>query len=709
MKKSLFLFLILLSQSIFSQGTYYKLYSNQLRNIIQDIEINENHIIVTSLGLLKEDSNLYSLMTNLSKINMKEGFIIKTVPKPKLLPDYFGMYSFDRLTKFENNFIVSGHEIKKAQDTKFYIFNSDLEDQREFSILSADAITIGNEGNFVDDSILYSYGLLQKDEVMYANIKKYDLRTNTINWDKIFKKGKRLNQMWDFQKTHDGNFIFIMYHKDADAGSGSNSGYQIIKIDDGGNILDTFNHRDLGADKQRILSSKEGAIYYSTDDNPFNPIIPSNGRINKLSENMDTILWSVELPSNAITDGNRYEIYDYIQANNGDIMACGKVWHMPGGPLVAGLNATWNGFVTRISQKGELKWVRIYRLPNENPILPKKDYGKFRPGQIDKILETEEGTFVLGGTAYYNNTQLDGLLFGDTLSLMWIMVVDENGCIEGEECAEVVHLHAKNDAKFNIGDQWTYEEEEQNGGGNASIKYATFVVTDSMKEEVLTKYVLNEEDTFYVQDDKMFFWDEHYQEYIVYYDFNSTSSYDIKFYDPFRKSDEIATVFIDSVSYRHFGKDSLKAQHIHVLNSGTIEDYQEIIYEGIGAENYGIKLVLGCGLCDFNPYITKLRCFSSDMMTYSFVAYACDSTWFTTDTKEIDAENIKIYPNPTTNLVWIDGIDQDIAYELHSATGKLIHKGYTKDKSVFIEGNGIFILKLNDKNNWINKRVVKIE
>lgn len=285
----------------------------------------------------------------------------------------------------------------------------------------------------------------------------------------------------------------------------------------------------------------------------------------------------------------------------------------------------------------------------------------------------------------------------------------EIGEFKGKEYMEVKHLKAKNDIKFNIGDQWTYEEEEYIGGGNAYVKYASFVVTDTMKEEVLTKYVLNEEDTFYVQDDKMFFWDEHYQEYIMHYDFNSTSSYDIKYYDPFRKSDEIATVFIDSVGYRHFGNDSLKAQHIHVLNSGTIEDYQEIIYEGIGAENYGIKLVLGCGLCDFNPYITKLRCFSSNMMTYSFVAYACDSTWFTTDTKEIDAENIKIYPNPTTHLVWIDGIDQDIAYELHTATGKLIQKGCTKDKSVFIEGNGIFILRLNDKNNWINKRVVKIE
>lgn len=281
--------------------------------------------------------------------------------------------------------------------------------------------------------------------------------------------------------------------------------------------------------------------------------------------------------------------------------------------------------------------------------------------------------------------------------------------LKEKESAEVIHLNAKNDVKYNIGDQWTYEEEEYIGGGNAYVKFVTFVVTDTMDAGLLTKYVLNEEDTFYVQNDKMFFWDKHYQEFIMYYDFNATSSYDIKYYDPFRKSDEIATVIIDSIGYRHFGTDSLKTQHIHVLNSGTIEDYPEILYERIGAGNYGIKLVLGCGLCDFNPYLTKLRCFSSEMTTFSFVSYSCDSTWLTSDTKEIDAEKIKIYPNPTTHLVWIDGIDQDIAYELHSTTGKLIHKGYTKDKSVFIEGNGIFILSLNDKNNWFNKRVVKIE
>lgn len=709
MRTSLYLILILCSQSIISQVTYYKLYSSEIRNIIQDIEIDKNHIYVSSLGLIKKDSNFYSFMTNLSKINLEDGNVMKKVSKSKLLPDYFGMYSFNRLTKFENNFLVSGHEIGKNRDTKFYEFNSDLEDQREFSIQSADAETIGNEGNFVDDSILYSYGLLLKDELMYANIKKYNLKTDAIIWDKNYKKGKRFNQIWDFQKTHDGNFIFIMYHKDAYAGSDSNSGYQIIKIDDAGKTLDTFNHSDLGADKQRILPSKDGAIYYSTDDNPFNPVIPSNGHINKLTENMDTILWSLELPSNAFTDGNRYEIYDYIQANNGDILACGKVWHMPGGPLVAGINATWNGFVARVSQKGDLEWVRIYRLPNDNPKLPKTDYGNFRPGQIDKILEIEDGNFVLGGTAYYNNTQIDGLQFGDTLSLMWIMVVDENGCIEGEECAEVVHLHAKNDLKFNTGDKWVYEEVEDFGGGSSETNFVTFQITDTFVKNNIEKYLINETDTFYIDNNNMYFWDKHYKEYIKYYDFNETISYEVKYFDPFKQSDEVASIVIDSITYKHFGFDSIKIQHMHIINSGTLKEYKDNVYEGIGAGHFGIKFILGCGLCDFNPYITRLRCFSNGDKTYSFVDYPCDSTWISTNTSDIIIDNLLIYPNPAEDIISINGLSNDVPFEIFTIDGKMFKKGNTKDNSLSIEEEGIYIIKLYLNGSWVSKMITKIE
>ncbi len=709
MKASLFFLLILLSQPILSQGTYYKLYSNEFRNIIEDIEIYKNNMYISSLGLVKEDSNLYSFITNLSKINLEDGNKIKTAPKSKLLPDYYGKYSFNRLSKLGDNFIVSGHEVGKEYETKFHIFNPDLEDQKDFSITSTNAERIGNEGIYVEDSILYSYGLLQKEEVLYANILKYNLNTNTIIWDKNYKKGKRLNQMWDFQKTHDGNFVFIMYHKDADAGSGSNSGYQIIKINPNGTILDTFDHKDLGADKQRILETNEGAIYYTTEDNPLAPIIPTNGRINKLSRNMDTILWSLELPSNAFTNGNRYEIFDYIQSSKGDIMACGKVWHMPGGPLLAGLNATWNGFAARVTQDGELKWLRIYRLPNDNPKLPKENYGNFRPGQLDKILEAEDGNFVLGGTAFYNSTQLGGLEFGDTLSSMWIMVVDENGCMEGEECDEVIHLNEKKEINFNIGDQWTYEEVQYFGGGNSEIRYKSYIIQDTFFEGGQTKFIIDIQDTFYIEDNKMYFWDEHYNEYIKYYDFEATTTYEVKYFDPFRQSDEIATIVVDSISYKYFGKDSLKIQHVHILNSGTLEEYHEEVFEGISAGHFGIKFLLGCGLCDFNPSITKLRCFSNEEMSYNFVDYACDSIWLSTKTSEINIEDFLIYPNPNVGIVNIQGLNNEVPYEIFTSSGKLFKKGMTKNYSLSIDEKGFYILRFYINGVWISKKIVKIE
>lgn len=713
--KALFLFItVFLFTQLLAQKTHYRFLSNGLKNVVLDMELKSDKIYLSSASQKLINPNQLNEYTTVSLLNLEGTFFSNleiTNLNTKKFVIFDSIHCFNRLSKYDNNFIVSGHEAGKDQETKFHIFDTDLIDQKEFSITSVNADRIGNEGIFVDDSILYSYGLLQKEEVLYANIIKYNLNTNTIVWDKNYKKGKRLNQMWDLQKTKDGNLIFMMYHKDADAGSASNSGYQILKIDTDGEIIDSFSHSDLGADKQRILASRNGDIFYTTEDNPFDPIFPSHGRINKLSENMDTILWSLELPSNAFTNGNRYKIFDYIQANNGDIMACGKVWHMPGGPLVAGPNATWNGFVTRVSQNGELKWSRIYRLPNDNPKLPNGEYGNFRAGQLDKILETEDGNFVLGGTAYYSSVQLNSgqLQFGDTLSSMWIMVVDENGCIEGEECEEVIHLDSKNDIKFNIDDKWIYEQEEYFGGGNSLIDFVTFQITDTFSNTNIKKYLLDETDTVYIDNNKMYFWDSHYNEYIMYYDFDETSSYEIKYYDPFRQSDEIATIVVDSISYKLFGVDLLKTQHIHILNSGTSEEYQEVVYEGIGAGHFGIKFLLGCGLCDFNPYTTKLRCFSNKEKIYNFVDYACDSTWLLTNTSDIKIDDLEIYPNPTDEIVNINGLSNDVPYEIFTIDGKLFKKGMTKNYSLSIEDKGFYIVRLYVSGAWISKKIVKIE
>lgn len=278
---------------------------------------------------------------------------------------------------------------------------------------------------------------------------------------------------------------------------------------------------------------------------------------------------------------------------------------------------------------------------------------------------------------------------------------------------ETIRSNQTSISSYKIGDEWTYETDYYFGGGHSEINFSSYSVLDTFFDGIRTKYLIKSQDTVYIEDHKMYFWDEYYHEYIVYYDWQETESYDIKYYDPFRHSEEIATVFIDSISYKHFGTDSLQVQHVRILNSGTFEDdgYIDEVYEGIGANRYGeIQFLLGCGLCEDNPIITKLRCFTNETMTYQFVPYPCDTIYLVTvSTKEIDSERLKLSPNPTNERVYIDGIDSDIEYQLYNLNGQLIKQGTTYNKSVNLDNSGIFILKLKVDEYWIAKRVVKLE
>lgn len=699
MKASLFLVLILFSQLLVAQITYYKLQSIELENTLEDLEFDDNQIFISALGLVKTDTNLYSLITNLSKINLIDGKEIKTISKSNLLPFYFDKNSFNRLSKFRSNFIVSGHETSITKETKFHILNPDLEDQIEFSILSANADRIGNEGILVEDSILYSYGLLQKDAVLYANVVKYNLNSNTIIWDKNYKKGKRLNEMWDFQKTRDGNFIFTMYHKDADAGSGSNSGYQITKIDKNGSIMDTFNYKDSSIDKQRILASREGPIYFTTEDNLLAPIIPTNGRINKLSEDMDTILWSLELPSNAFTDGNMYEIFDYIQASNGDILACGKVWHMPGGPLVAGPNASYNGFVARATQQGDLKWSRIYRLPNDNPKLPNDTYGNFRAGQLDKILETETGNFVLGGTAYYTSLQRNSgkIKLGDTLSSLWILVVNENGCIEGEECEEVIHLdktqketktnlkYVSSDNIWNVGDYFEKPFRFTFSSDSTLIndKYyfqKRFSISEVGSFDGLGNYYREENGIVYELDPIQ------NKERIVF-NFNLKVGDSIQVNNPEIEMKMMKVVHIDSITFY----DNKPRKRIR-LECKYGDQFEWI--EGFG-----------------DKYLIFAYCFVDDISDGNITCYYTNGTlvfendfdlpcWYLgVGTEETKTSKISIYPNPAKENLIIKSDNTISQIKIYNIDGKLNGEYKTSEISLENYEKGIYIIEVIDIHN----------
>lgn len=262
---------------------------------------------------------------------------------------------------------------------------------------------------------------------------------------------------------------------------------------------------------------------------------------------------------------------------------------------------------------------------------------------------------------------------------------------------------------YSVGNQWIFGT-AQGMGPYLDIGFHSNDIQDSYIEGSNTVYVTKDGESFYVEDDKMYFWDNYYEEYIMYYDWNETDSYEIKYYDMFRGAEEVAIVHIDSISYKHFGNDSIKVQYVRVENNGTYDDSDlyEIVYEGIGAGNFEIKLTLGQGLWD--PYLRwtmELRCFINDTRIYSFVPYDCDSTWTIVGVDDAIQEDLILYPNPTTSRVTIEGLDYDVDYELYNMQGQLVKRDRTNGLSFNIETSGIYIVRFMVDNQWVQRKVVR--
>lgn len=715
MKWIIIFFQLAILHNIYSQNTFSKIYdldSNAIRNYTHDLFVNNDELYVYSTTFCDLDDTLDATCLTLTKLDSKGSvMIIKQL-------DMFNSYDccFEGLTGINEAIVTSTYENgEKFQKVSLLKFDSDLNQlsskKYEESFTPSQLINSGIE--CINGSI-YIFGSIDNnaDTPDSVHIIKTDLEGHELA-KFYFSYGNSSLVINNLQATPDGNLAFILHITPPSGANQGFEGYQLMKIDTAGNVLYSFSFEDNGQQPNRMLNTIDNSYYFSSLEHPYNGWNPfSYGMINKMDANMDTLEWSLILPNNQLVDGRHYRMNDYIEASNGDIVACGMSYDNTDTELATGVpdkNSTWNGFIVRLSPEGEIKWLHLYKNPND--LLPNDEYGRFRPSLLNNIKELPDGRFIAAGNVFINNRQAGGINEHETEAFhLWLLMVDENGCLDGEDCEEIIRIGTGVHGIIDSTDlSWVYEEVYYQGSGVAEYGFAERQTKAYLLDDGTLKYGDPALHGAYISDGKMYYWDEYFNEYIMYYDFNSTTSYDIKYYDPFRNSEEIATVIIDSIGYRYFGNDSLRAQYIHVLNSGSFEDYPEIIYEEIGAENNGVKLVLGCGLCDFNPYITKLRCFSRDSMTYQFVSYACDSKWFTSDTKEINSDYIKIYPNPTTKQIWINGIDQDVAFELYSTTGKLIMKGFTNGKTIFIDDNGVFILRLKDKNNWNSKRVVKIE
>lgn len=262
---------------------------------------------------------------------------------------------------------------------------------------------------------------------------------------------------------------------------------------------------------------------------------------------------------------------------------------------------------------------------------------------------------------------------------------------------------------FHIGTQWTFETSEGFGGGHGKIGYFTIKIIDTSSSNGKKIYHLTNGDSLFVENDQMFFWDEGLKSYEMQYDFNSTSGYEIKYWDWSRQSIQIAQVKVDSIYNTIINSDTIPTQLLRISNSGSFDPFIIPVYKNIGASEHTIKLYLGLGLWDPNTVITELRCFKSDQMEYNFQNYPCDSSWLVSDIKHVQSNDLHIYPNPTHGKLKIDHPSTDINYTLYNIQGQQITSGIVENGELTIPFIGIFILKLHLKEKYFIKKIIRLD
>jgi len=367
-----------------------------------------------------------------------------------LLDSFFNASEGGLLTVENRVFIANFKQSSLSNKKDVYIqeFNQNLELVNQTIVPTLPNSVPNNDGiNFIDNHF-YVYGDIVVDEGTRSKgfIQKLDSNLNLL-WDKQYAHEKTINGCDLLQSTNDGGLVFI-HEYSRESTVSSNRGMQIVKLDSTGIKLDSLEIDREGRTGLALISDNEGMIYFHTASHPTDDSIfeQSSGRINKYSTDLDELIWSTKFPFNNFTDKRSYNIFNIIEARNGDIIACGSAFDEgPDGPLATPENHLFNAFLTRLSKDGDIKWMHFYKPSNENALLPTEEFGDFHASVLANLVELEDGRIIAAGSAALTSAQsLPFIGSGEPLSQFLILAVDGvTGCIAGEECDEVIVLDNK--------------------------------------------------------------------------------------------------------------------------------------------------------------------------------------------------------------------------------------------------------------------------
>mgnify|MGYP000606477800 CR=1 FL=1 len=70
-------------------------------------------------------------------------------------------------------------------------------------------------------------------------------------------------------------------------------------------------------------------------------------------------------------------------------------------------------------------------------------------------------------------------------------------------------------------------------------------------------------------------------------------------------------------------------------------------------------------------------------------------------------DNILIYPNPTSNYIYLSGINGDSKSKVYDITGKLLQSTSSKKIDLLSYPNGLYILNVHANKSITTHRIIK--
>jgi len=322
---------------------------------------------------------------------------------------------------FDQNLNKHGISLAKfnEQNSQFRKFNVGLHGNRRFVA----------EGIKEFNNSYYTYGHfddLTPNVRIQGFIKKWnkDFSEELASW--TFEHNEFLT-MSDLHFTQDSSIIFSL--NESRPGADHNINVHSIQIDTLGNIIKDFEFEYGRVSAGRLLNlelDSQDFAYLSYEK--FGDQL-----LAKIDFENDTILWELVFPSDIHHLARKYQINEIIVSEKEDIVVCGDISyrHFENGEI---LDVVHSGFISRVSKEGEILWLKIltHEITQPSTLL-------FAESYLNDIVELSNGN--LAGIG-----QIADLGYNGINQEIWIVSLDENGCIQNFNCEDDIYVLNTNES-----------------------------------------------------------------------------------------------------------------------------------------------------------------------------------------------------------------------------------------------------------------------